>query len=98
MGAGLVALALAQPDISDRARAVLARMCLVALDSDDPPVYWAGWPMLGTHGLGRQTYDTAAVRAVTRAIRELLDTGLIKAERPAGPGRNTEYTIHLRPR
>jgi hypothetical protein len=41
-------------------------------------VYFGGWEYLGRTALGRIEYDDAAHRAVGRAMRELVDAGLVK--------------------
>lgn len=97
MGSRLVAralLPLAELHLSPRARLVLVRMCVSAKDADQPPTYYGGWPHLA-EALGFTSYDRAAHSAVTRAVRELSDSGVIKAYGAAGPGHNVTYALLL---
>lgn len=72
------------PGLSPNARLVLLGMARVAHDKGSPPdipeaCYWGGWEYLATFWLGYPKYDHAAEVAVARAIRELIDAGLIVA-------------------
>lgn len=89
-----MAAALGQPGVSDRARLVLARMAVVAKDTDDQPVYFGGWPFLAP-ALGYPAYDNRAKQAVKRAVAELLTAGLIKSHGAPGPGHNVVYVLRI---
>lgn len=82
-------------DVSPRARLVLVKMALLAMDKDRPPIYFAGWAPLAMP-LGYPAYDGNAERAVARAIRELVDAGFVKPYGAPGPGHNVTYALHLR--
>lgn len=68
--------------LSPAAISTLYVMAHVAIDKptkrDPARVYFAGWEYLARTAFGRSEYDGAAHRAVARAVRELLDAGLIK--------------------
>lgn len=76
------------------ARVVLMRMAHTALDTDHAPAYFGGWPTLAV-ALG---YDDptshAAELAVGRAVRQLVEVGLIKPDGDT-PGGNRRYLITL---
>ena len=98
MGATLATWALLprlELGLSLRARMVLCRMCLTAIDGDVAPWYGAGWvPLAGALGL---ELDKPGAEAVRRAIRELRDTKLIELETPGAPGHRAIYRLHVRP-
>lgn len=97
MGSGLVAAALlplAELELSPRARLVLTRMCSAAKDADTPPIYFGGWGPLA-EALGFATYTRSAHSAVARAVKELLECGVIKSYGAPGPGHNVTYEIRL---
>lgn len=94
MGAGLVRTSFGITGLSTSARLVLIVMCLHARDtpSENQPerLYDGGWELLAWEALGRwgtapntraTAKDRAAHQATYRAVRELLDAGLIKQER-----------------
>lgn len=89
-----------RPEISDRARLVLIRMCNRAMDSAPDPYYFGGWGMLA-HALAMEWDDDTgrinptANKAVTRAVRELLDAKLISVKQAGYRGSNAEYWIHV---
>jgi hypothetical protein len=68
--------------VSHSARLVLFGMASVAHDTGTKTKpraqYWGGWEWLARACLGRTEYDRAAEASVGRAIRELVDAGLIK--------------------
>jgi hypothetical protein len=69
-------------ELSPAAIGCLLVMAHVALDKptkrDPARIYFGGWEYLGRAALGRTDYDAAAHRAVARAVRELVDVGLVK--------------------
>ena len=97
MGSRLVAHAcmpMAELGLSPRARLVLIQVARMSKDTDDPPVYYGGWPFLADV-LGFDSYTTGAHQAVARAVRELTTAGLIKPHGPPSPGRNVDYELRL---
>lgn len=95
MARGNAAAAQGVPDISHAAARALIYMARMTRDADSPPVYWGGWADLATLGMGYREYDRKAQQAVRRAIRELLEAGIIKVVRPPSPGKNTEYALYI---
>jgi DNA-binding transcriptional ArsR family regulator len=60
-------------------------MAAHALDADEQPVYFAGWePLAVALGYPEPKPDSAAQRKVTRALKRLVDAGLIDAD-PSKP-------------
>lgn len=57
-------------------------MAQVALDkptkTEPARIYFAGWEYLALAGLGREEYDAAAEKTVERAVRQLVERGLVK--------------------
>lgn len=68
--------------LSGNAIACLYVMAHVALDKptkhEQARVYFAGWEYLARTALGRLDYSDTERRAVARALRELIDAGLVK--------------------
>jgi hypothetical protein len=68
--------------VSHSARLALFGMAAVAHDTGTKTKpraqYWGGWEWLARAMLGYAEYDAAARAAVARAVRELIDAGLIK--------------------
>lgn len=83
---------------SDRARLVLLIMSTVARDKAQPNVeagiYYGGWEYLAKC-LGFKAYTSGARRAVARAMRELVDLGLVEPLGFARPGHRQGYRITL---
>lgn len=83
---------------SDRALVLLLAMASVGRDTAttkvEAGVYYGGWPLLA-RVLGFKTYNAAAERAVARAVRELVDAGLITREAKPGPHNRQVYRLTL---
>lgn len=79
MGAQLAALASVVPKLTPNQRVVLMVMCLHAMDSDAPPVYFAGWDLLAL-ALDRPDYTEADHRAIARHVSVLVARGLIEPD------------------
>lgn len=97
MGAGNVKAVFAtwQHVVPDPAFRVLVYMALVAQDNDKPPLYWGGREALAMC-LGRSTpHSSADWRAVSRAIRQLVDDGAIELDRGPSPVSNARYRVVL---
>lgn len=85
-----------RPDLTDRARVVLAAMASVAHDQDDQPVYFAGWePLALALGYADPQPNSDAQRAVTRALRCLTDAGLIDADPDKPRHHKRRYQLRL---
>ncbi len=114
MGGQLVKLAYAWSFLQDERgaplnmneRGVLVYMCAVAIDTDDPPRYWAGHDAIARYALGRRVDDTltaieaqkqhrSIAESTRRAIRTLEGRGALKRVGGAFPGRNQEYEIRV---
>lgn len=69
-------------DVSAAAHCCFFVMAFVARDktTKDAPArtYFAGWEYLARVALGYSEYDETARRAMSRAIKELIDVGVIK--------------------
>jgi len=98
MGAGNVAkVCIHWPHLPHPAFRVLTQMAVVALDRDNPPVYYGGRDAL-VRVLGRGDEPTDAdYQALKRAIRGLLISGVVAVDKHAGPGHTTRYSLHLDP-
>ena len=84
--------------ISDRARLTLDHMCRSARDTPNREqragIYYGGYNAIAMHLMGLEKGGTeAGNKAAQRAVRELVDHGLIKLVRKSGPGRTAEYQI-----
>lgn len=83
---------------SDRALACLLVMASIARDTPTPKVdaglYYGGWPLLA-RCLGFKVYNPAAERAVARAIRQLVDAGLVVPEGKPGTHNRQVYRLTL---
>lgn len=84
--------------ISDRARIVLNHMCWASFDDPKPDrasaEYWGGHIVLGEVLMGHNQGGTdGARRAVRRAIKELLDAGLIERLREGDGRERTVYKV-----
>lgn len=88
--------------MTDSAFRVLVYMCLTSLDDAQPPRYWAGHEAL-VRALGRgdtkadQKRRTADLEAVGRAVRVLTQLGVLQLTEAGRVGRNSEYSLHLKP-
>ncbi|MEP9384533.1 hypothetical protein [Nocardioides sp. KR10-350] len=70
-----------QAALSATTRLVLLRMAVTAHDGDEEPRYHAGWIPLALflgYPLGSAKERDTAKRAVKRALRELVEAGLVK--------------------
>jgi len=75
---------------------LLVHMALTALDSDNPPMYWAGRDGMAA-ALGKDD-DAAGRQAVKRALAVLKREGAVKVAEKARKSRNaTRWEIVLRP-
>jgi len=110
MGSSNATQALMYPGISHRAKLVLVRMALVAMDDDEPPRYFAGWELLAlTLGYdfpsrrSRMSSDDRKRREVVRkyvqtVMRELKDARVVALTgTPAREGWQQEYHLYLNP-
>jgi hypothetical protein len=82
---------------SDKSKLVLFLMASTARDTStkvDPGTYWGGWEMLAK-SLGYKALDDPAKKAVQRAIKELVEAGLV--ERLGNPawGHRQVYRLTL---
>lgn len=85
-------------DLSPRARLALDYMCWTALDTPQKDQaaaeYWGGHLGIAACLLGpEESTSEAGARAAKRAIRELIDAGLLEQTRAAAPRRNAVYRI-----
>jgi hypothetical protein len=96
MGAGNVVLAYVNwHQLPDGPFRVLAFMCLVSLDRDAVPRYWGGRDEL-VRALGKGTDPTPAdYQALKRAVRVLVDKGVLTVDKRPGPGHSAVYGLHL---
>ena len=87
-----------RPDLDHAARVVMVTMAVNARDDDEQPVYYAGWkPLAACLGYEEHAPDSAAQRAVTRAIRQLRAAGLVSPD-PSKPRHyKRDYRLHLDP-
>jgi hypothetical protein len=89
------------PGLSYPARLVLLGMADHAHDTGRPPdtpeaCYFGGWEHLALGWLGFPKYDAAAIRAVTRAVKELVAAGLIiPLGRRGGSQGNRIYQLQI---
>lgn len=86
--------------ISDRSRLALDHMCRSARDvanqTTPAAIYTGGYVSLGMHLLGFEKGGSDAGKtAAKRAIRELVDAGLIELVRRSGAGQSAAYRILL---
>lgn len=69
-------------DLSSNARLCLFVMALTARDKpskhEPAHIYFGGWEYLARAALNRDQYDSAAERAVARAVGDLVTAGLVK--------------------
>lgn len=83
--------------ISDRARLVLDYMCWHTRDvgtaTEQAGLYWAGHLPIAGYLLGDRGNTPAGTKAVQRAIRELVDLGLIEQTQTALRNKAAIYLI-----
>lgn len=98
MGVGMVRAAIRLHNLDELALRVLVAMAVEVRDSDrygERGVYYAGvWRV--TVCVGMFPTDANRVR-VMRAIRHLIDAGVLTRHRRSAPGRNAEYKVLLEP-
>lgn len=88
-----------RPHLTHREMCALLYMANVSLDTDTPPVYYAGWkPLAGALGLDAEERSVSTKRAVMRVLGTLADTGAITSSGSAHAGVRAEYALNLDPR
>lgn len=98
MGAGNVAkVCIHWPHLSNESFRVLTQMAVIAMDRDNPPIYWGGRdPLVRVLGRGEQPTE-ADYQALKRAMSKLLKLGVVAVDKPSGPGHAARYSLHLDP-
>lgn len=84
--------------LSHRARLTLDHMCRLARDVDSRDqkagIYYGGYNAIAMCLMGLEKGGTeAGNKAAQRAVKELVNAGLIELSRRSGPGRTAEYRI-----
>jgi hypothetical protein len=98
MGVGMARAAIRLHNLDELALRVLVAMAVEVRDTDrygERGVYYAGvWRVTVCVGL----FPTNANRVrIMRAIRTLVDAGVLVRHRRSAPGRNAEYRVVLEP-
>lgn len=85
--------------VSERARMALDYMCWHTRDTDsqDEPagLYWGGHLPIAGFILGDRAGTPGGIKAVQRAIRELVDAGLVEQTHPALRNKAAIYQIRI---